>query len=333
MVAVSVLLPVYNAAATLGAALRSVARQSLVDIECVVVDDGSDDASRDIVSSLAHVDGRFRVVSRSHAGIVAALDAGLDVCRGRYVARMDADDLMHRDRLRLQMNALESAPDLAGVGCHVRFFPRRNLTDGLLAYETWLNGLRSPEAVLRDRFIECPLAHPTWMLRREAFASVGYRDDGFPEDYDALLRATANGMRLGVVARPLLLWRDGPARLSRTSAVYGADRFVACKAYHLAQSFLGESPEYVLWGYGDTGRVLARALAAHGRRPTHIVELHPGRIGQRIFGAPVIGVEQLAAVKGRKIVVSVAGAGARQEIRDRLVAGGFSELDDFVCAA
>jgi glycosyltransferase involved in cell wall biosynthesis len=333
MVRVSVLLPVYDAATTLPAALRSVARQSLHDIECVVVDDGSTDASRDVVSSFAHTDPRFRVVSRSHAGIVAALNAGIDVCRGRYVARMDADDLMHRDRLRLQVNALEAAPDLAGVGCHVRLFPRRDLTDGLLAYENWLNGVRSAEDVLRDRFIECPLAHPTWVLRREAFASVGYRDDGFPEDYDALLRITSNGMRLGVVARPLLFWRDRPARLSRTSAVYGADRFVACKAYHLAQSFLGGSSEYVLWGYGDTGRVLARALAAHGRRPTHIIELHPGRIGQRISGAPVIGVEQLVSVKGRKIVVSVAGAQARREIRERLVADGFTELDDFVCAA
>jgi glycosyltransferase involved in cell wall biosynthesis len=331
--AVSVLLPVWNAAATLRAALLSVARQSLHDFECVIVDDGSEDASRDVAASFALADGRFRVLSQPHAGIVAALNAGLDLCRGRYVARMDADDLMHRERLRLQMDALQSDPDLAGVGCHVRFFPRRDLTDGLVTYEKWLNGLRTPEAVLRDRFIECPLAHPTWTIRREVLASAGYRDDGFPEDYDALLRITAKGTRLGVVARPLLLWRDGPARLSRIGAAYGADRFTACKAHHLAQSFLGESSEYVLWGYGDTGRVLARALAARGRRPTHIIELHPGRIGQRIFGAHVIGVEQLATVKGRKIVVSVAGPQARGEIRERLAATGFVELVEFVCAA
>jgi hypothetical protein len=246
---------------------------------------------------------------------------------------MDADDMMHRDRLRLQVEALEAEPELAGVGCHVRFFPRRELTEGLRAYEGWLNGLRSTDAVLRDRFIECPLAHPTWTLRRDVFASVGYRDGDFPEDYDALLTMTGNGARLGVVARPLLFWRDGPERLSRTSPAYGADRFVACKAHHLARWFLGDSADYVLWGYGDTGRALARGLADHGRRPTHIIEVHPGRIGQRIFGAYVIGVEQLAAVKGRKIVVSVAGAGARQEIRERLAAAGFDELREFVCAA
>lgn len=333
MPALSVLIPVWNAAATLGAALRSVVRQSLPDFECVVVDDGSSDASRAIASSFAHGDARFRVVSQHHGGIVAALNAGLDVCRGRYVARMDADDLMHRDRLSMQHSVLEAAPDLAGVGCHVRFFPRGCLTGGLLAYESWLNGLASADAVHRDRFIECPLAHPTWTLRHEVLASFAYRDDGFPEDYDALLRITASGARLGVVARPLHLWRDGPTRLSRNGPAYGADRFLACKAHHLVKSFLDDCPEYVLWGYGDTGRALARALALHGRRPSHIIEVHPGRIGQRIFGARVIGSEQLSTVKGRKIVASVAGAEARREIRERLAAAGFTELRDYVCAA
>jgi glycosyltransferase involved in cell wall biosynthesis len=329
--AVSVLLPVWNAAATLAGALRSVSRQTLRDFECVVVDDGSSDASRDIASSFAAADGR--VVSRPHAGLVAALNAGIEACRGRYVARMDADDLMHRERLRLQVEALDADPELAGVGCHVRFFPRRGLTDGMRTYEHWLNALRSANAVLRDRFIECPLAHPTWTFRREVLATSGYRDDGFPEDYDALLRITATGARLGVVARPLHLWRDAATRLSRTSAVYGADRFVACKAHHLARSFLGERKDYVLWGYGDTGKTLARALALHDCRPAHIVEAHPGRIGQLIQGARVIGRDDLAVVKGQKIVVSVAGSAPREEIRERLRVAGFVELREFVCAA
>src|SRR5689334_10079457 len=112
MPVVSVLLPVWNAAATLPAALRSVARQSLPSLECVVVDDGSNDATSAVAASFAEVDARFRVVSQPRAGIVAALNVGLDACRGRYVARMDAEDLMHRDRLRLQVEALEAEPHL-----------------------------------------------------------------------------------------------------------------------------------------------------------------------------------------------------------------------------
>ncbi len=85
---------------------------------------------------------------------------------------------------------------------------------------------------------------------------------------------------------------------------------------------------------GGTESYIARSTEPIERGATVlIIEVHPGRIGQRIFGARVIGCDGLETVRGRKIVVSVAGATARQEIRDRLGAAGFAELRDFVCAA
>ena len=133
--------------------------------------------------------------------------------------------------------------------------------------------------------------------------------------------------------RRLLSWRHEPGRLSRTSPVYAASSFTACKAAFLAEGFLGRSPEYVLWGYGATGKALRRALLEHDRRPSHIVELHPGRLGTRIHGAPVIPPEALGALRGRPIVASVAGLGPRLEIRAELRRMGFREGIDFVCAA
>src|SRR6185503_6477551 len=113
---------------------------------------------------------------------------------------------------------------------------------------------------------------------------------------DLVLRLLGAGVRLGVVPQPLLFWRDGPLRLSRTGAAYRLDRFTACKAYYLAHNFLAEQRSYVLWGYGDTGRALSRALRELGKDPSHIVELHPGRLGQRIFGASVVPPEALGAL-------------------------------------
>ena len=90
----------------------------------------------------------------------------------------------------------------------------------------------------------------------------------------------------------------------------------------------------MLWGYGGTGTCAAGALAPeHGKRPSHVIELHPGRLGQRIHGAPVVGVEALSRLRGRRIVVSVAGAGPRAEIRAHLEGLHFVELEDFICAA
>jgi glycosyltransferase involved in cell wall biosynthesis len=330
---VSVLLPVRDAAHTLPATLRSLARQTLADWECIAVDDGSRDDSGALLRAAAAHDPRVVVVATPREGIVAALTTGLARCRAGLVARMDADDVMHRRRLELQCAALAAAPRLAAVGAHVRIFPRAGLRDGRRDYERWLNAIDSAAAVRREAFVECPIAHPTLMVRRDVLAAHGYRDAGWPEDYDLVLRLLAAGDDIGVVPRRLLAWRDEAGRLSRTHPAYRLERFTACRAHHLARGFLGGTDDWVLWGHGGTGRALRRALAALGKRPSHVVELHPGRLGNRIGGAPVVPPSALAELGRRPLVASVAGASARAEIRAFLARLGWVETRDFVCAA
>jgi glycosyltransferase involved in cell wall biosynthesis len=333
---VSILMPVRDAAQTLPACLESIRRQHGPSWECVAVDDGSRDESAALLRAAASEDTRFRLLSQPAAGIVAALEHGLRVCRGVYVARMDADDLMLARRLQRQVEALEAAPALAGVGCHVRLFPRTRTHAGRRPYESWLNSLRDENDVARDAFVECPLAHPTLMLKADVLQRFGYRDAGWPEDYDLVLRLLAAGLPLGVVPERLLCWRDGQSRLSRTSDTYSIARFTACKAHFLARGFLLHGASYILWGYGDTGRSLARALAAEGKLPRAIVEVHPGRIGQRILGVPVLHPGALLAMNVEPrlpVVVSVARAGPRSLVRATLAALAYVEGVDYVCAA
>ena len=330
---VSVLLPARDAADTLPAALASLRRQTWSDWECIVVDDGSRDRTREVAVAVAAEDRRVRVVPTPPRGLVAALGAGLARCRGEYVARLDADDLMRRDRLAAQVAALDRTPGLAAVGSHVRFFPRAGLSDGLRAYERWLNSVDSPARVRAEAFVECPVAHPSVLARRTVLTTVGYRDQGWPEDYDLLLRLLAAGHEIGVVPRRLLAWRDGPSRLTRTHPAYGLDRITACKASFLAAGFLAGGERYVLWGYGGTGRALARALRRHGKHPSHVVEVHAGRLGNVIHGAPVVPPAALAELPRGRLVASVAGEAARSEIRAFLAALSWVETRDFVCAA
>ena len=331
--AISVLIPAFNAARTLGDALQSVQRQSEKDWECVIVDDGSSDRSAQIAAEFARADSRIRLVERAHGGIVTALQAGLAVCRAPLIARFDADDLMSRRRLELQRVALEGDPGLTAVGCHVRLFPRADLRERRLGYERWLGSMNSPEEVEREAFIECPIAHPTLFMRRAALLEFGYRDCGWPEDYDLVLRLLQSGRRIGVVPQRLLHWRDGASRLSRTSDNYSIPAFVECKAEFLASGFLARSDRYLLWGFGDTGKALSNALARRGKHPTAIIELHPGRIGQLIRGVPVVTPRELPNLSALPLIVSVAGIGPRTEIRQALSQMGFSELRDYVCAA
>ncbi|NIM02349.1 MAG: glycosyltransferase [Acidobacteria bacterium] len=331
--AVSILLPVFNAADTLESCLESIRGQTLRDWECIVVDDGSTDGSGERIGSVAVSDDRFVLVRHDHSGLIPTLNAGIDRCRGELVARMDADDRMHRERLALQMQALKADPTLDLVGSHVRSFPRSSLGAGSLEYEAWLNAMRTPEDVHRERFIECPLAHPTWMLRRSVLERLRYRDRGWPEDYDLILRVLRDGPRAGSVPQRLLDWRHHPQRLSRTDARYALDRFTACRAWHLARDYLRDTPSYLLWGYGQTGRALRRALADHGRRLAGLIEVHRGRIGQTIHGAPVVSPEEIGRLGNDPLIVSVSGAGPRAEIRAKLQTLDRIENRDYVCAA
>ena len=272
-------------------------------------------------------------MATDHAGLIPALNTGISLCRAPLIARMDADDWMHRDRLARQSAALDAAPELDAAGCFVRIFPRRGMSDGQRAYERWLNTLVDRETIWRDRFIECPIAHPTLMIRRERLTELGYQDHGWPEDYDLLLRLLRMGPVVGNVPERLHGWRDQPNRLSRTDPRYAIARFSDCRAWHLSRSFLQGNAKYVLWGYGRTGRALRSALFDLGHRPAAIVEVHPRRIGNTIHGAPVVPLDTLKVRPPHPIVVSVAGSRPRGEIRAALAGMGFEEGLDFVCAA
>ena len=280
-VRISVLLPVRDAEATLTPCLRSIARQSESRFECIIVDDGSRDDSLQIAESFAQRDARFVVCPIAESGLIAALQRGLEACHAPLIARMDADDLMDSRRLDCQRKALEET-SLSAVGCHPRLFPRSALGPGMRAYESWLQSIDSPRRVREEAFVECPIAHPTLMIRRAVLEALPYREVEWPEDYDLILRMLEGGHRIGVVAAPLLAWRRHPDQLSRHHPRYTQERFTACEAAFLTRTFLARHTRYLLWGYGGTGRSLARALTHHDKRPAAIVEVHPRRIGRQI---------------------------------------------------
>jgi glycosyltransferase involved in cell wall biosynthesis len=106
---VSVLIPAYNAEATLLETLQSVQRQSFGALEAIVVDDGSLDATARIAADFAAQDARFRLVRQANAGVAAARNRALREARGALIAPLDADDLWHADKLARQLRCLEAA--------------------------------------------------------------------------------------------------------------------------------------------------------------------------------------------------------------------------------
>jgi glycosyltransferase involved in cell wall biosynthesis len=331
--AVSVLLPVRDARATLPACLRSLFAQTLRDHEVVAVDDGSTDGGGEVLEAFARRDPRLRVVRTPARGLVAALNTARGLARASLLARMDADDVAHPERLALQSARLRADPATAILGCRVRLLGGAlGGNAGMRAYVRWLNGLLDHDAIARDLLVESPLAHPSVMMRAVALTALGgYRDFDGPEDYDLWLRAWRAGLRFAKLPETLLLWRDGPRRLTRRDPRYAAARFQALKLDALLAGPLRGPRRVVIWGAGPIGKGWARALGAP--RVAAFVEVAPRRIGQTIHGAPVVAVAEALRWPGSLHLAAVGRAGARARIREEASGLGLVEGRDLTAVA
>jgi glycosyltransferase involved in cell wall biosynthesis len=330
---VSVLLPVRDAAETLPECLASLGAQSLRDHEVIAVEDGSRDASGAILERAARDDPRVRVFRTPARGLVRALNQALGLARAPLLARMDADDIAHPDRLAVQAGRLESDASVDVLGSRVRW-QGESPEGGMRAYVDWQNSLLDHEAITRDLFVESPLVHPSVMMRAQALrALAGYRDFGGPEDYDLWLRAHAAGLRFAKTEQTLLTWRDREDRLTRRDPRYAPERFRELKLETLGRGLLAPGREAVIWGAGKIGKAWARALLARGCALRAFAEVDPRKLGQRIHGAPVLDTSGAAALRGPLHLAAVGQPGARERIRAEARRLGLVEGTDLVAVA
>ena len=332
--AISVLLPVRDAAPYLPECIASLRAQTFEDFEVLAVDDGSTDESPRLLSAWAREDSRVRLVRQQPRGIVPALEAGRARARGRYLARMDADDIAEPTRFAEQLALLEVHRDLAGCGAGVRYFPRAQVRGGGRRYEDWINAIGSAEDVERNLFIECPLAHPTFFLRTDVVAQAGgYVDRGWPEDYDLLFRLWRSGARLAAVDRVLLQWRIRHDRTSAHHEAYTPEAFRRCKVHYLLDTLARDRGGLVVWGAGPIGKAFAREVQRQGGTVRAFVDLDPRKIGQCVHGAPVISPSEADRYRASFAVAAVGQEGAREQIRTELESVGWTEVTDFVAVA
>lgn len=331
---VTVLMPCYNARETIIEALDSLARQTLSDFEVLAVDDGSSDDTLRILEAQAGRDRRLRFLTQPHQGIIAALNAGLAVCTSPYVARMDTDDRARPRRLERQIELLESQPQTGVVGCLVEGFPPGQVREGFRLYLEWLNSLVTDAEIRRDIFVESPLAHPSVTFRREVVEQAGgYRDYGWPEDYDLWLRLYLAGVVFAKVPEVLMEWREHPGRLTRMEGRYSLENFLRAKAHYLANGPLQGRDAVLIWGAGMVGRRLSKHLLREGIPLSAFMDIDPRKIGRTRRGLPILPPEGLPAWwqqhANPALLAAVGARGARAIIRERLSAFGLREGQDW----
>jgi glycosyltransferase involved in cell wall biosynthesis len=222
---ISVLMAAYNCEAFIAEAIASIQRQTVSNIEMIVVNDGSTDGTLRIIESIASTDSRVRVINMpGNGGCVAAWNHGLDHCRAPYIARMDADDIAIENRLEKQLLFLERHPEIALVGGAVLTIDSQGkLID--------LGGPSliplSQHAIARTLLLGTPCYHPCWFARRELYAALqGYRALVACEDYDFLLRAVTSGYKLANLPDVVMKLRKLPGQASSQLRNWKMHRYV-----------------------------------------------------------------------------------------------------------
>jgi glycosyltransferase involved in cell wall biosynthesis len=329
---ISIVLPFFDAAATLPECLASIQRQTFAPYEVLAVDDGSADGSAAIVRKAAGQDARIQLLQPGRVGLVAALNLGIAHARGPLIARMDADDIMHDERLAAQFAYLQQRPEIALVAAQVELFPPDQIRAGYREYIRWQNQCLTPDQIAANIYVESPFAHPSVMIRRDVLAELGGYDEGpFPEDYELWLRMHQAGARMAKLPRVLLAWRERADRTSRVDPRYDREAFDRLRASFLARDpRLGGGRELVVWGAGRKTRLRARHAIERGIRPSAWIDVDPRKIGHVVWGLPVRPPEWLDRCPRPFVLVYVTSHGAREYAAGLLSRWGYQVGVDYL---
>jgi glycosyltransferase involved in cell wall biosynthesis len=216
---VSVVLPVYNGSETIHKALTSILEQTYTKFELIVINDGSTDNTQEILESFTDI--RIRILNQPNRGLVSSLNRGILESKGKYIARMDADDIALPQRMEKQVDFLEKNPTVAVVG-----------TAAWVLYSDGSRRLRRrpPDTPsIRNNIVRfCPFFHSSVMIRRDVFDKVGLYDaskDGskqlLVEDYDLWVRMLEANYDMANLPDVLMLYYRRPCSILRSRSFRG----------------------------------------------------------------------------------------------------------------
>ncbi len=324
---VSVILPFYNAEKTLKRAIESILRQSFTDFELLLVNNNSTDASLNIVTELAKTDSRITIFNESEQGVAHAMNCGMQNSHGKFISRMDADDISYPERLEKQVRFLTQNTEIDFIGSEVKYVSYDNNTKGFQRFVDWVNFFHTPEEIENNRFVEIPVVNPTIMFRRELFEKLGGCFEGdFPEDYEMQLRYLDAGVKMFKLPEPLLEWHDSPGRLTRTDLRYSSEAFFKTKATYFkkwSEIHNRFHPEIWIWGAGRKTRQRSSFLKNEGLQEKGRIDIVSSK-PDAIFYKDIPGPGEIF------IVSMVTNSGAGKRIKEFLTSKNYVEGEYFI---
>jgi len=327
---VSVILPFFNAESTLARAIKSILRQTYTNFELLLINNNSTDKSFSIAATFSKTDKRIRLLNEPKQGVAHAMNFGLQNARGKFLARMDADDISYPQRLEKQVQFLHDNPKIGLVGCEVNYVAHEENTPGFNRFVNWVNSFHSSAEIKLNRFVEIPLVNPTILFRREIYEEFGGCLHGdFPEDYEMLLRYLEAGVKMAKLPEPLLEWHDYSTRLTRTDERYSTEAFFRVKAkyfWNWSEKNNPFHPEIWVWGAGRKTRQRAKLLEKQGLKINGYFDIVKGKTTEK----KSLHFTEVPEPGKIFIVPMVNKRGVSKQIKDYLLKIDYQEGRDFL---
>jgi glycosyltransferase involved in cell wall biosynthesis len=301
-----------NEAKYLGETISSILAQTELGFELIAVDDNSEDESVQILKKYAEQDSRIRIFSNQGNGIIDALKTGYAATTGKLITRHDADDLMPVYKLAaLKEILVQNGAGHIATGL-VKYFSDNDLAEGFIKYADWLNDLCKTSSHAKNVFKECVIASPNWMAYKKDLESINaFQDEVYPEDYNLVFKMIEKNLKIVCSDKITHLWRDHPARASRTLEQYKDQKYYALKVKFFIK-FYGKK-NIILWGAGPSGKGLAKELIAQ-KVCFRWVTNNKNKIGRSIYDVDVESFECLKNTNG-KVLISVTQRDSLEEIK------------------
>jgi len=281
---ISILIPFKNTEQYLLECVDSILKQSYTNWEVIAINDNSTDKSKGIMDNYATKDKRIKTYTNTGSGIIEALRLAFSHCKGDYITRMDSDDIMTPNKLKVMVNSLLKHGEKHIAVGQVSYFSSSGISNGYDRYEKWLNKLTAKGNNYTEIYKECTIPSPCWMAAREDFEnSGGFTPNRYPEDYDLAFRFYENGLQCIPCDEKLHLWRDYDTRTSRTSEHYAQNYFLDLKIHYFLKLNYDADRPLIIWGAGAKGKSIAKALISK-KIDFHWLCNNPNKIGKDIYG-------------------------------------------------
>ncbi|RDU22813.1 glycosyltransferase family 2 protein [Anaerosacchariphilus polymeriproducens] len=296
---VSVIMPVYNTEKYLREAVDSILKQTYSYFELILINDGSTDKSLDIIIEYAKKDQRVVMLSRSTNSFIEAVNDGIRIARGEYIARMDSDDISHPNRFQKQVEFLNTHEDIYLLGTNYSIIFDDGLTEN--TKKKYIGSHKRGQEPVDNNNVFLSInegqkfMQPSTMMRREIYEKVGLYKDFLIEDIEFYFRVAAKGLGIAKLEEELFHYRAREG--SRSTDEFRkkqTHQIIQMKLQYLFSELIPQKKirSYLIWGADISGEEALNLLKDKFPNAECKAFIDPYKAGKILQFVPIISPEE-----------------------------------------